>query len=90
MGNRQFTSEEAKTIGDQLGVDWNKIPIDEFRMGLSVELEHGANAAETNLTDDDLIATGKIALAHLKEFADYYTRLGKMEAEADDYWSKKK
>ena len=89
MGNRQFTSEEATTIGDQLGVDWNKIPIDEFRMGLSVELEHGTNAAETNLTDDDLIATGKIALAHLKEFADYYTRLGKMEAEADDYWSKK-
>ncbi len=44
MGNRQFASEEAQTVGDQLGVDWNKIPLDEFRMGLSGELEHGANA----------------------------------------------
>jgi len=89
MGNRQFTSDEAKKIGDEIGVDWNKISIDEFRMGLAVELEHGTHDPDTNVTDDDFVATGKIALAHLKEFADYYTRLGKMEAEAEDYWSKK-
>ncbi|MGB6363339.1 MAG: DUF5661 family protein, partial [Thermoanaerobaculia bacterium] len=64
--------------------------IDEFRMGLSVELEHGAHDPETDVTDDDLLLTGKIALAHLKEFPDYYTRLARMEAEAEDYWSKRK
>ena len=89
MGNRQFTLEEAQEIGDQIGVDWNKIPVDEFRMGLAVELEHGAHDPETNVTNDDLVSTGKIALAHLKEFADYYTRLQKMETEAEDYWSRK-
>ncbi len=89
MGNRQFTLEETQEIGDQIGVDWNKIPIDEFRMGLAVELEHGAHDPETNVTNDDLVSTGKIALAHLKEFADYYTRLQKMETEAEDYWSRK-
>jgi hypothetical protein len=87
MGKRKFSKEEAKEIGDRIGVDWSRIPIDEFRMGLSVELEHGAHDPETDVTEDDLAVTGKIALAHLKEFPDYYTRLAKMEAEAEDYWS---
>jgi len=90
MGNRQFSAEEAKAIGDQIGVDWSMIAIDQFRMGLSVELEHGAHDPETDVTKSDLLVTGKIALAHLKEFPDYYTRLAKMEMEADDYWSKRK
>ena len=90
MGQREFSAEEAKEIGGRIGVDWTRIPIDEFRMGLSVELEHGAHDPETDVTEDDLLLTGKIALAHLKEFPDYYTRLEKMEAEAEDYWSKRK
>jgi hypothetical protein len=90
MGKREFSAEEAKETGGRIGVDWTRIPIDEFRMGLSVELEHGAHDPETDVTDDDLLLTGKIALAHLKEFPDYYTRLARMEAEAEDYWSKRK
>ena len=90
MGKREFSAEEASAIGDQIEVDWSVIPIDEFRMGLSVELEHGAHDPETDVTKDDLLVTGKIALAHLKEFPDYYTRLAKMELKAEDYWSNRK
>lgn len=79
---KQFTTEEAKTIGDNLGIDWSKFDIEQFRMGLGVESEHGAHDPETNVTNDDLAMTGKIAWAHLKEIPDYYTRLNKMEAEA--------
>jgi hypothetical protein len=87
MGKRQFSAEEARTIGDSLGIDWGVIPLEEFRMGLAVELEHGAQEPATDVTNDSLVVTGKIALAHLNEFPDYYTRLGKMEAEAEAYWA---
>jgi hypothetical protein len=90
MGKRQFSTEEAEGIGNRLGIEWSTIPVEEFRMGLAVELEHGAHDPETDVTEDDLLLTGKIALAHLKEFPDYYTRLAKMEAEAEDYWSKRR
>lgn len=83
---REFTTEEARRIGDQIGVDWTKYDLEEFRMGLAVELEHGARDPQTNVTGDDEIATGKIALAHLKEIRDYYTRLLAMERDAEDYW----
>ncbi len=84
MGNfKEFTKEEAKRIGDEIGMDWDKYDLEEFRMGLKVELEHGKDDPQTNVTDDDEIMTGKIALAHLKEISDYYTRLGKMEKEAE-------
>jgi hypothetical protein len=68
-------------IGTALGIDWRKVSVDEFRMGLPVELEHGKVDPETNVTDDDLLMTGKIAWAHLKELPDYYTRLKMMEDE---------
>ncbi len=87
---RKFSLEEAKRIGDHLGVSWDKINLDEFRIGLGVELEHGTRDPETNVTNDDEIVTGKIALAHLREFGDYYTRLEKLEMEAEKYWSHKK
>jgi hypothetical protein len=87
---RAFTQEEARRIGDALGVNWGEVRIAEFQAGLAVELEHGARDGETNVTDDDEIQTGKIALAHLKEFPDYYTRLAKMEQEADEYWENKR
>lgn len=80
---KEFTSEEAKTIGDKINVDWGKYDLEQFRMGLGIELEHGLVDAETNVTNDDEIMTGKIALAHLKEIPDYYTRLDAMEIEAD-------
>lgn len=83
---REFTSEEARTIGDRIGVDWTKYDLEEFRMGLAVEMEHGIHDAQTNVTGDDEIATGKIALAHLKEIRDYYTRLLAMEKDAEAYW----
>jgi hypothetical protein len=81
-GTRHFTAEEAKTIGKLLGIDWIEFDVEEYRTGLDVELEHGSHDPATNVTDDDPMMTGKIALAHLKEFPDYYTRLEKMEEEA--------
>lgn len=80
-----FTAEEARDVGAQLGIDWSSAPFDveQFRSGMDVELEHGVHDLKTNVTDDDPIVTGKIALAHLNEFPDYYTRLQKMEAEAE-------
>jgi len=78
-----FTEEEAKQIGEKLGIDWRKFDVEQYRMGLDVELEHGLVDPHTNVTNDDPIMTGKIALAHLNEFPDYYTRLGKMEREAE-------
>lgn len=79
----KFTTEEAKWAGEQIGIDWQEYDIEQFRMGLEVELEHGLIDPVTNVTNDDLTVTAKIALAHLKEIPDYYTRLKKMEAEAE-------
>ncbi len=85
---KSFTAEEAKEIGKILGIKWDKFNVEQFRMGLDVELEHGTVSPKTNVTNDDPIMTGKIALAHLNEFADYYTRLEKLEKEADKFWKK--
>ena len=84
-----FTIEDARAIGKSIGIDWATSAFDaeQFRAGLDVELEHGRRDPETNVTDDDRLVTGKIARAHLNEFPDYYTRLAKMEAEAEAYWS---
>ncbi len=81
---RTFSAEEARSVGEQIGIDWASAPFDveQFRMGMDVELEHGLHDAATNVTDDDPVVTGKIALAHLHEFSDYYTRLERMEEEA--------
>jgi DNA-directed RNA polymerase alpha subunit len=79
-----FTLDEARAAGERIGVDWDTSPfsVEQFRMGLDVELEHGTRDPGTNVTDDDVSMTAKIARAHLNEFPDYYTRLAKMEAEA--------
>ena len=84
-----FTSDQAKKIGETLGINWSKFDIEQFRMGMDVELEHGISDQQTNVTDNDPLVTGKIALAHLTEFPDYYTRLEKMEQEAEKYWEGK-
>ena len=76
------TIDEARRIGDVLKVDWNQIDLEQFRRGMDVEFEHGTRDPQTDVTHDDLLMTGKIALAHLKEFPDYYVRLQRMEEEA--------
>lgn len=85
---KHFTTKEAKRIGEMLGIDWSKFDVGQFRMGMDVELEHGTRDPNTNVTNDDSLMTGKIALAHLNEFPDYYIRLEKMEKEAEEYWEK--
>jgi hypothetical protein len=85
---KQFNLDEAKQIGQALGIDWSEFDIEQFRMGIEVELEHGQRDSDTNVTDDDTLMTGKIALAHLREFPDYYTRLAKMEKDAKLFWGK--
>ena len=87
--HRDFTTDEARAIGERIGIDWNssRFDVEQFRMGLGVELEHGRQDPLTNVTDDDETMTGKIARAHLNEFPDYYSRLAEMEAEAERYWA---
>ena len=90
MSNRKsFTPEDARRIGAEIGIDWDTAPFDveQFRSGMDVELEHGLHDVLTNVTDDDPQVTAKIALAHLNEFPDYYTRLERMEEEAKKDWS---
>lgn len=83
---KNFTYNEAKEIGEALGISWSKWDVEQFRQGMDVELEHGTRDSKTNVTNDDPLITGKIALAHLNEFPDYYTRLHNMELEADKFW----
>jgi hypothetical protein len=87
---KNFTADEARAIGRELGIDWDRSPFDveQFRIGMNVELEHGLHDPRTNVSDDDPRVTGKIALAHLYEFPDYYTRLEQMEAEAKRDWGR--
>lgn len=82
---KEFTTAEAEQIARDLGVDLaaEGVDVEEFRLGLGVELEHGVRDAETDVTHDDPLMTGKIALAHLREIHDYYSRLLAMEAEAE-------
>ena len=80
---KQFSFDEAKQIGDALGIPWDKFGVEQFRMGLNIELEHGRRDPATDVTHDEPIVTGKIALAHLNEIPDYYTRLAVMENEAE-------
>jgi Protein of unknown function (DUF5661) len=85
----EFTAEEARRAGEEIGIDWASAPFDveQFRIGMNVELEHGLHDSRTNVSDDDPHITAKIALAHLNEFPDYYTRLEQMEVEAKHDWA---
>lgn len=90
MTAKQYFSEsEAKKYGEKLGIDWSKFDIKQFQMGMDVELEHGSRDPHTDVSGNDPLTTAKIALAHLNEFPDYYTRLLKMEKEAEKYWEQK-
>jgi len=83
------TAAQARETGERIGIDWAASPfdVDALRIGMDVELEHGTRDLATNVTDDDLTVTAKIARAHLNEFPDYYARLAVMEAEAKAYWA---
>jgi hypothetical protein len=87
--SRRTTVEEARRVGDAIGVDWSRFDLEQFRAGMDVEYEHGKLDPQTDVTGDDPIVTGKIALAHMKEFPDYYQRLERMEREAEAEWSNK-
>ncbi len=85
MRDQTFTTNDARSVGEQLGIDWTSSPFDveQFRAGMEVELEHGTRDPDTDVTGDDPILSGRIALAHLRELSDYYTRLARMEAEGE-------
>lgn len=89
-GNTSFSKKEAAAIALLLGIDFNKskFDLDEFWMGVNTELNHGRHSIQTNVTGEDPIITGKIALAHLIKFPDYYKRLRVLEEEAQSYWNK--
>lgn len=72
-----YDTKSAKAIGDSLRVDWNKVDIEEFKKGLSVESEHD-DGSELDVVDSEK-DLAKIVLAHLKEKPDYYSRLKKVE-----------
>jgi hypothetical protein len=84
------TADEARRVGDEIGVDWDRFDLEQFRLGMDVEFEHGSHDPQTDVTGDDPILTGKIALAHMKEFPDYYERLERMEADAERDWAGRK
>ena len=86
---KHLDTKDAKEIGNDLGIDWNEVKLEEFTKGINVEFEHGTKFPETNVTNNDKNMTGKIAWAHLKEFPDYYSRLAKLETEAAEHWKNK-
>jgi len=87
---QRFSVEDARRVGVALGIDWQQVEVEQFRRGLEVEIEHGTRDPDTNVTNDDLPMTGKIAWAHLKEYPDYYARLDLLEAEAEAYWKSRR
>jgi hypothetical protein len=90
MGHGKLTEKQAKEVADKLKIKFKDFDLDEFRRGMEVELEHGLHDPETNVTNNDLHMTGKIAWAHLKEIPDYYDWLDRMEKEAEAHWEKRK
>ena len=89
MELRRTTTQEARRVGDAIGVDWTRFDLEQFRAGMDIEIVNGSHDPETDGTGGDAILTGKIALAHMKEFPDYYERLGRMEREAEQDWAEK-
>lgn len=81
---------DAKRIGEALGVTWEEFDVEQFQLGMQTELVHGKRFPLTNVTNDDLLMTGRLALAHLYEIPDYYDRLEKMVRIADREWAEKR
>ena len=77
------SEEEASTILNIVNTKSMEIPLEDFRKGLEVELEHGTRFEDANVTNNHPILTGKIVIAHLKETMDYYSRIDVAEIEGD-------
>ena len=93
----KITQKQARELANKFNINLNIIPLSEWKYGIEVELVHGIRNApfkkmvgKTNVTNDDLLITSMIALAHIIEFPDYYRRLKKMETDAEKYWKNKK
>jgi len=86
-----FTKTEIKNALKKLNIclAYELFKMDDIMAGIEIELEHGKRSKETNITNDNLIMTLKILLAHLREYPDYYIRLKKMEKDAKKYWKNK-
>ena len=87
---KQISSEEAKRIGETIHIDWEQIDLEQFRQGLMGNHEQAAIDPETGLTYDGVLLTGKVILDHMQEFPDYFTRLEKLKAEADEYQARRR
>ena len=85
-----FNDAQMFRVGEKLGINFKVFPFQLWKFGIEVELEHGTINKKTNVTNDDLMMTAKIALAHILEFPDYYQRLNRMENKAERYWSRHK
>lgn len=87
----QFTLDDAEEFVKYMKIDMNSelFTLTDIMNGMNVELEHGTQNPQTNVTDNDLMKTGKIALAHLHELPDYYQRLKKMENEEEQQGGQK-
>ena len=83
LSGSEVQLEEARIIQGEIGAEATQIPLEEFRLGLQVELEHGLEFVDANVTNNHPLLTGKIVLAHLKEMLDYYLRLEVAELEGD-------
>jgi hypothetical protein len=82
---KQISTDEAKRVGESLHIDWEQVDLEEFRQGLMGNHKEGAIDPETGLTYEGVLLTGKVVLAHMEEFPDYFTRLARLKAEVDDY-----
>ena len=79
---KNFSGAQVEAIARELGVA-DEVDLEQLRLGMEVELEHGRRDSLTNVTNDDPMLTAKIALAHLRELPDYYRRLAVMEGEGE-------
>lgn len=85
----KLTIEQAIRIGKKLDVNFDAVSPKTLLDGMLVELEHGKKNSRTNVSNDSIELTAKIALAHLDEYPDYYARLERMEKQAETYWLKR-
>jgi hypothetical protein len=90
MSRKNITLKEAQEFIDKFNINTEIVPLDIFRYGMVVELEHGTMFPLSNITNDNLLKTAKIVLAHLQEAPDYYQRLKKMEQKFEKYWEEHK
>lgn len=87
---KKITSKQAIQLGKLFNINFDVVSFKQFLFGLNVELEHGTRDPLTNVTDNDLVLTAMITIAHINEFPNYYAKLKKMEQELETQWKGKK